>query len=440
MKTIIIAGTHSGTGKTTVSMGIMAALARRGLTVQPFKVGPDFIDPTHHTAITGRYSRNLDTYLMGADGVRTSFAKAARGADVAVIEGVMGLFDGLGVSEEGSTAHVAKILGAPVVLVIDARGMSRSAAAMVRGFSEFDPGVRLCGVIANLTGSERHVNNIRDNLRESSRVPLFGALPKAARFQIPGRHLGLHMAHEDNYDINGLSDMAEAGIDIDAMLESAADVDISIPQEDDAASSCAIGVALDSAFCFYYYDTFDAMRSLGARLLFFSPMHDRVPDVDGIYLGGGYPELHAGALEAGPARERIKKLSGNGMPVYGECGALLYLAGSLETDRAYDMCGALDASSRMTPALQALGYTEATAGNCVMAAGGARIRGHEFHYSLTECARDSRFAYVMHRGKGIENGKDGLTAHSTLASYMHTHPAAMSFERFVGACRAYRKK
>ncbi|HIH45442.1 MAG TPA: cobyrinate a,c-diamide synthase [Candidatus Methanoperedenaceae archaeon] len=440
MKTIIIAGTHSGTGKTTVSMGIMAALARRGLTVQPFKVGPDFIDPTHHTAITGRYSRNLDTYLMGADGVRASFSKAARGADVAVIEGVMGLFDGLGVGEEGSTAQVAKILGAPVVLVIDARGMSRSAGAVARGFREFDPGVKVCGVIANRTGSERHASNIRDNINDSQDIPFFGALPKATRFQIPGRHLGLHMAHEENYDISGLADMAEASINIDGTLESAADVDISNPQEDDAEPSCTVGVALDSAFCFYYYDTFDAMRSLGARLLFFSPMHDRVPDVDGIYMGGGYPELHAGALEAGPARERIKKLSGNSLPVYGECGALLYLAGSLETDREYKMCGALDSSSRMTPTLQALGYTEAAASNCIMAAGGTRIRGHEFHYSLTECASDSRFAYVMNRGKGIEDGKDGLTAHNTLASYMHTHPAAMSFDRFVAACRAYRKK
>ncbi|VVB92863.1 Cobyrinate a,c-diamide synthase [uncultured archaeon] len=439
-RALLIAGTGSGVGKTTVAMGLMAALSK-DQKVQPFKVGPDFIDPSHHTCICGRPCRNLDSFMMGEVGVLETFTRGSEGADFCIIEGVMGLYDGLDDTETASTAHVAKILNVPVILVINAHGASRSIAAIVKGFSEFDS-VNIAGIILNNAGSDRHVKLIRDSMQSSGiKIPVIGALPKNPELSIPSRHLGLHMAGENNLDIGALSDFIEKNIDMDSIRTIAndfiaSDIDINERRE---RFDVKIGIAYDSAFCFYYENSFDELEASGAELVFFSPMTDRLPKVDGLYLGGGYPELFAKELSASPTRDEIKKAAGDGMPVYGECGALLYLNESLRTDRTYKMAGILGASSRMTNKLQALGYIEAeTAIDSPIAKKGRIIRGHEFHYSVTECDRDATLVYKLRRGKGIVDGKDGLMEHNTMASYMHTHPASNSFDEFLHQCRKYR--
>ncbi len=441
-RAVLIAGTGSGVGKTTVALGVMAALSKK-YKIQPFKVGPDFIDPSHHTRICGRPSRNLDSFIMGERGVLETFARASKGADFCIIEGVMGLYDGMDDTEIASTAHVSKILNVPVILVINAHGASRSIAAIVKGFSEFDC-VNIAGIILNNAGSERHVKLIKDSLKSSGiKIPVIGALPKNPELSIPSRHLGLHMAGENNLNIEKLSDFIEKHIDMVAVKRIAngsvaPDVELDEPDEN---FNARIGIALDAAFCFYYQDSFDALKSLGAQLIFFSPMTDRLPEMDGIYLGGGYPELFAKELSTSPTRHGIKKAAEDGMPIYGECGALLYLNESLETDRTYKMAGVLGARSMMTDKLQALGYTEALAIlDSPVAKKGKVIRGHEFHYSVTDCDKDATLVYKLRRGKGIIDGKDGLMEYNTVASYMHTHPASNSFDVFLRSCSKYKSR
>ena len=418
----------------------MAALNKK-YKVQPFKVGPDFIDPTHHTRVCGRPSRNLDSYIMGEHGVLETFSHASADADFCVIEGVMGLFDGVDETEVASTAHVAKILNVPVILIVNAHGVSRSVAAMVKGFAEFDR-VNIRGIILNNVGSERHTKLIRDSLGNAGiKIPVIGALPRSRELSIPSRHLGLHMAGENELDVTLLSGFIEKNVDMDALKTIAGTFEMPNmkPDEPDKRFSVRIGIARDSAFCFYYQDSFDALRRLGAKLIFFSPMSDRLPEVDGIYLGGGYPELFVRELETSRTRDDIKKAANDGMPIYGECGALLYLNESLTTDKTYRMAGILGAISRMTDKLQALGYTEAQVIlDTPLAKKGRIIRGHEFHYSVTECDRDARLAYKLGRGKGISSGTDGLIEHNTLASYMHTHPASASFAEFLHQCSRYK--
>jgi cobyrinic acid a,c-diamide synthase len=428
-------------------MGLMAALGKH-YKIQPFKVGPDFIDPSHHTRICGRPSRNLDSFMMGERGVLETFTRGSEGADFCVIEGVMGLYDGLDDTEIASTAHIAKILNVPVILVINAHGVSRSIAAIVKGFSEFDR-VNIAGLILNNAGSERHVKLIKDSLHCAGiNIPVIGALPKNPGLSIPSRHLGLHMAGEMNtpYLNTGtgkLSGFIEKHIDMESVKRIASNFtapDVELNEQLDRYD-VKIGIAHDCAFCFYYEDSFDELKVSGAELVFFSPMTDRLPPVDGIYLGGGYPELFAKELSTSRTRDEIKKAAHDGMPIYGECGALLYLNESLKTDRTYKMAGILGASSIMTDKLQALGYTEAeTAIDSPIARKGRIIKGHEFHYSVTECDKDATLVYKLRRGKGIVDGRDGLMEHNTMASYMHTHPASNSFDEFLRQCRKYKMR
>ena len=436
---VLIAGTHSGVGKTTVTLGLMAAMRRRGLEVQPFKVGPDFIDPSHHTAICGRDSRNLDPFMMGLDGVRRSFCSASEGADVAVVEGVMGLYDGMDATEVGSTAQVAKALDIPVLLVLNVHGMSRSAAAMELGFSKFDPGVKIAGTILNRVGSERHLTMLKDSLQ----LPTFAALPRRKDVEIKSRHLGLEMGFEREHDLNSLASFVEDNADLDSILELNCQPCPS-PVEDEAAEekSVRIGIAWDDAFCFYYHENFRELERRGAELIFFSPLRDHLPEVDGLYIGGGYPELHVAALESAPARSQIRVASEDGMPIYGECGGLIYLCKEIVFDEAsYKMVGALPATTIMTKKLQALGYVEAeVAGPNPVVEMGATIRGHEFHYSRVRCDEDARFAYRLRRGKGIKDGQDGLVEHSTLGGYLHAHFYSYPVDRFIESCKTYRRR
>ncbi|NLA38258.1 MAG: cobyrinate a,c-diamide synthase, partial [Methanomicrobiales archaeon] len=327
---IVVAGTHSGCGKTTLASGLMAALTARGFAVQPFKVGPDFIDPTHHSAICGRISRNLDPFMMGEEGVRETFLSATTGADIAVVEGAMGLFDGLEGSDAASTAHVAKILDAPVLLVVDAGGASRSVHAIVQGYAGFDPAVRIAGVIFNRIGSPRH----RAMIEATESVPACGWVPRRGDLAVRSRHLGLEMAAEDGAmarfggvveetcDIPGIMGLARSAPPLPAPPEAPG-----LPE-----AQIRLGVANDAAFCFYYADNLDRLAQAGAELIFFSPVADRLPEMDALYMGGGYPELHAEALAASRCREDVRRVVDDGMPVFAECGGLIYLSERLTID------------------------------------------------------------------------------------------------------------
>ncbi len=452
-KAVMITGTHSGVGKTTVSLGLMAALTRRGMSVQPFKVGPDFIDPSHHTAISGNPSMNLDSYIMGTKGVCRTFAKY-QNSDISIIEGVMGLYDGIESTQIASSAHVAKTLGIPVLLVINVHGMSRSTAAVAKGYQMLDPDVNIAGLVLNQVGSPRHRKLVEDALRaEGIDIPVIGSLPSNRELSLPSRHLGLYMAHEQMQDYDKLADFIDANVDMNALLgiSSIPDIPINIKKinEDENKEidkekrfNVIIGVAMDGAFCFYYQEMLDELQRLGAKLVFFSPMSDDLPDIDGLILGGGYPELFPAELSSGSALTGIRKAAVDGMPIYAECGGLMYLGKSLEIEgHTYKMAGVLDTRSKMVGRFQALGYTEAeVVCDNPLSLKGQVIRGHEFHYSITECDRDARFAYSMNRGKGIEDAKDGLMVYNTLAGYMHTHPASASMERFVDMCRKYSRR
>jgi cobyrinic acid a,c-diamide synthase len=417
---IIIAGTHSGCGKTSIAGGIMQALTARGYCVQPFKVGPDFIDPSHHSAICSRPSRNLDPFMMGEEGVIRTFLRASRGADIAVIEGVMGMHDGLEGSELCSTAQVAKLLQAPLILVVDVGGMSRSVHALIRGYRDYDRQISFAGVIFNRVGSSRHRTMIEQGLETVA----LGWIPFRKTMEVQSRHLGLYMAHETQ-EIANFGYFIEEDCNIDLLLQCAADAPIlTPPQPVDVGreGSPRIGVAYDEAFCFYYQDNLDLMRAMGAHLDFFSPISDPLPDVDGVYLGGGYPELYAKQLASSRCREEIGRAIDSGLPVYAECGGLVYLTESISCGSDWRMVGALPAYAIQEDRFQALGYVDAVStGATEMMTAGTGMKGHEFHYSRVECAPDARFAFRLRRGKGIRNGNDGLFVHNTLAGYTHAY-------------------
>lgn len=417
---IVIGAATSGAGKTTITAGVMAALRARGLAVQPFKVGPDFIDPTHHTRCCGRVCRNLDPFMMGEDGVRETFGRACRGADIAVIEGVMGLHDGLDGTGFGSTAHVARLLEAPVLLAVDAKGASRTVHAIVRGIAGYDPEVRIGGVVFNRIGSPRH----RELIERGREFPVLGWVPRDEGLAIPSRHLGLALAHElEATDAFGA--IVGGHVDIDGVFDLACTAPTlpSVPSPSTDEGRATIGIARDPAFCFYYADNLDRLRARGARLVFFSPMVDPLPEVDALYLGGGYPELHAPALESAPARRAIARAADDGMPIWGECGGLVYLCRSLETDgQSFSMCGVLPADARMTGGIRGLGYVDGTCtGGPFSGVHGAGVLGHEFHYSACSADADARFAMRLSRGRGLGEGRDGLYEHAALAGYTHAY-------------------
>lgn len=418
---IIIAGTHSGCGKTTIASGIMAALTRRGLKVQPFKVGPDFIDPSHHTRICERISRNLDPFMMGEKGCIRTFIRATEGADIAVIEGVMGMFDGVDGTDISSTAHVARILKAPVVLVVDAKGMSRSVHALIDGYLRYDPTISFKGVILNRMGSIRH----RSMIEPSLNIPSFGFIPRRDDLAVESRHLGLRMAHE-SAGMGEFGKIIEETCNLDALLDAARLAPLlTVVTNSDGYKrqiKSKIGIAFDSAFCFYYQDNLDCLKRAGAELVFFSPIDGPLPDVDAVYLGGGYPELHLPALESSPCRQDLKNAADSGMPVYAECGGLMYITETIRSDTSYRMCGILPACSEMTPRIQALGYVKGEGtGVHAFIPSGQTVTGHEFHYSRVHPSYDARYAFRLLRGKGIDGGKDGLISQNVLGCYTHAY-------------------
>ncbi|QWV99800.1 cobyrinate a,c-diamide synthase [Geomonas nitrogeniifigens] len=459
MKRLVIAAPHSGSGKTTVTLGIMAALRRRGLKVAPFKVGPDFIDPGYHRLVSGVPSVNLDGWMCAPTFLRETFALHAASADVAVIEGVMGLFDGIdGVSDAGSTAQVAKELAAPVVLVVDAKSQARSAAAVVGGFAGFDPAVRVAAVIFNNVASANHERILREALgAHLPEVPVVGCLPRDGALAIPSRHLGLITAEDNPLSpefLDHLIEVIERHLDLELLLEMEQQELPALPQPlfaravaGDAPEPVRIAVASDAAFCFAYPDNLRLLQESGSEICPFSPLEDAgLPDgIGGIYLPGGYPELFKGKLAANePMKQAILKAVESGMPVYAECGGFIYLTQGVAGDEgATPFVGIFPVRTRMLPRRKALGYREVElVASGIIGGEGTVARGHEFHYSeMEEMPERFERLYRVSR-KGAYLGMEGYRYRNCLASYIHLHfGSSPGIARdFVGNCRAYRTR
>jgi cobyrinic acid a,c-diamide synthase len=468
----LIAAPQSGSGKTTVALAVMAALSRRGLTVVPFKCGPDFIDPGYHRLVTGRPSINLDGWMCPEEFVRETFQTSLTGQTIAVIEGAMGLFDGIGASSmEGSSAQVAAITGAPVVLVVNVRGMAASAAALVKGFAGYDPQVRLAGVIFNNVGSAAHAELLRQAMANSlPDVTLYGCIPRDDSLEIPSRHLGLvtaednplppeyrerlaHMA-ERHLDLDGLAKLqippsppfSKGGILLDACAGFSppfgkGDPCVG-PKGAGGISPVRIAVARDNAFCFVYEDNLRLLREAGAEIVPFSPLADGgLPQgIGGIYLPGGYPELYADRLGANaPMKAAIRAAVEDGMPVYAECGGLIYLTEGME-GVASDFVGVFPLRSRLLPRRKALGYRQVDLlADAIAGPAGITARGHEFHYSeIGEMPDSIARCYGVSR-KGEVLGLEGYGVRNCLASYIHLHFGSNPeiAPALVAACRSY---
>ncbi len=482
--TLVIAGTHSGSGKTSLTLALTRALTRRGLAVQTFKVGPDFLDPTYLALASGRPCYNLDGWMAGREPVCTLFERASADADCALVEGVMGLYDGADtVSDEGSTAEIARWLGAPVLLVVNVHGMGRSIAALVKGFVQFEEDLHFTGVVANHCGSERHAAWLADSIRAAGLPPLIGAIPRGAFPKLDSRHLGLVTADERRLPdavLDTLADSLERHISIEALFPdlptraitiplfsetggrqgAAVNVPVETPQEppqqgilflewaeEPSVASppsfavgreaeigtgrghMRIGVARDSAFHFYYEDLFEALAAAGCETVFFSPLADRrLPEgISGLYLGGGYPEAHAAALAAnGEMLAAIREYTAAGHPLYAECGGLMYLSQGLVTGDGHfhPFLGILPARTRMLAAKKTLGYVEVTlTADSLWGRSGDVFRGHEFHYSelIEDPAADPswRTVYALRRRRSETVEKEGFQKGSVLASYTH---------------------
>jgi len=442
---VMIAGVQSDSGKSTITMGILLALKDMGLNPQSFKAGPDFLDPMHHTMVLGRDCRNLDTWMF-SKGVKDAFARGAKDAGISVIEGVMGLYDGVdGINEEGSSAHLSKVLDVPVILVIDAGAMSRSAGAVAMGFREYDKEVNIAGVIFNKVGSKGHLEMLKGSLRG---IRCLGGITRDDCMKLESRHLGLVPAGE-TYDAGKyekISAHVRSCLDVDEIVRianSAGPMDIPIVKNERSKNRVRIGVARDVAFNFYYIHNIEDLMNAGAEIIPFSPMSDELPDVDGLYFGGGYPEIYASALEKNKAmRKAVKKASDDGMPIYAECGGLMYLCAETKDLKGnhYDMCGVFDAYTSMSNDRMTLGYVDTiSVKDTVICEKGWTTRGHEFHYSNIVPAGNEKYAFESLRGKGISDGKDGIVEGNTLAGYLHIHFASNPKIpiRFVESCLRY---
>lgn len=456
-KAMIIAGTHSGVGKTTVALGIMAALRRRGLAVQPFKVGPDFIDPGHHQAVCGLPSRNLDGWMLGRSYTVSSFLRHCRGKDAAVIEGAMGLFDGrLGSDDEGSTAQIARWLKSAVLLVVDARGMSGSVAAVISGFKRYQRGVAISGVVLNRVGSDDHFRRLKAIIKKRCGITVIGHLPAEASITIPERHLGLVTAKEfilKKGFIERLAVLFERCLDLDRLLKISSPVmqrHVRAENPDDAlrptGPGVRVGIARDRAFSFYYQDNLDLLRQMGASLVPFSPISDRAlpPHLDGIYIGGGYPELFAPELEGNVAmRRQLKRFADSGAPVYAECGGLMYLGRGIRTfaGRTHTMVGIFPYTTAMHTRLTHLGYHSVRAvRDTIIASRGECARGHQFRYSSLEGGSLSQGdAFSVRKGTDGRAVRDGFRYKNVLAQYVHLHFGSNPHfaQRFVESCRKH---
>lgn len=458
---LILAAPMSGSGKTTITTALIAALAARGLRVAPFKVGPDYIDPTYHALAAGRASRNLDPWMLPPESVRALFARGVADADLALVEGVMGLFDGLaGRDDTGSTAHVARILDAPVLLVLDASAMARSAAAIVQGMRDFDPRVRLVGVLLNRVGSEHHARMVKEAIESEVGVPVVGYLARDDALNLPERHLGLIPTLEPGRWrawLDAACAKIAATVNLDQVLELArAAPPLSAPDDDpfaafDVKTRAVIAVTRDAAFNFLYEDNLDLLRAAGAEIAFFSPLHDSAlpRGTQAIYLCGGFPEIYAAELAANAAiRDAMRAAARAGIPLYAECGGLMYLTEEIVDAHAervtHAMVGVLPGRSVMTGQLM-LGYrTARSARDSWLWRSGETIRGHEFHCSRWENRpADLAPAYELVPNEFQRDTRvDGAQIGNVFASYVHLHFLAQPqlAERLVSAASSVRKE
>ena len=470
---IIIAGTTSGVGKTSITLGILYILKNLGFKIQSFKIGPDFIDPSYHYFVTNSPSYNLDSWLMGKKGLINTFEKYTIGKDIAVIEGVMGLFDGAGGKNNfASTAQIAKILNSPIILVIDASKAARSIAAIAYGFMKFEKGLKIKGIILNKISSNRHFNFIKDAFENKIKIPIVGVIYRNQELIFSERHLGL-IPREELDDkrrkviINSAKVLSES-LDAEKIVglirplqnETVRKKKIDTGKEQNN-QSIKIAVALDESFNFYYQENLDTLQKKGAQLIFFSPLNDpRLPEeVDGIIIGGGFPEILARNLSRNQSMMRaIKKRAESQIPIYAECGGLMYLSKSIKEgpssykndkipeskgnfNKTYRMVGLIDAITNMTDQLT-LNYTQGKVINESLFGNIDRVRGHEFHFSVMEnISNDSKFSYYLNKGKGITNQKDGIVVYNTLASYTHLHFSNTKLpERFILNCKKISRK
>ncbi len=449
---ILIAGDRSSSGKTTIVAGLLSALRGRGLSVQPYKVAMDYIDPSYHTWITGRSCRNLDGYLMTPVAVQEIYAHAAQGADISVIEGVRGLYEGYD-GDLGSTAQIAKLLKTPVVFVVDARSITRSVAALVKGYMDYDPLVQIRGVILNKVGSERHAEKAVREVERYAGVEVVGVIARNEDMHLAMRHLGLvpvlegKTRHEGFQDrVDSIRMIVEEGLNLDRILEIARqaeplpEIEPDLYKESSSGKGIRIGVAQDEAFNFYYRDNLDMMTLSGAEVVPFSPVHDAsLPGVDGIYIGGGYPELYARELsENAGMRRALMEAHEKNVPIFAECGGLMYLAREIEWDgERQDMVGLVPGKARRG-SRRIVSYVHGRLDrNCAIGPKGVAIMGHEFHHSEMVMDENVTYAIKLERGTGIKEGWDGMCEGNLLASYTHIHSA--SFREFPGcfieACR-----
>lgn len=433
---VILSGTNSRVGKTTLTMGIALALKKRGLMVQPFKAGPDYIDPTYHTLVSKKICRNLDTWMFPENAVLELFQRQASAAGLSIIEGVMGLYDGLQNKEEGSTAHLAKILKSPVILAVDASSMSRSAGAVVLGYRKFDSDVDLSGVILNNIGSPSHYSSVKYSIEKNTGLPVLGFLPKDKSLTLPERHLGLIPTDEKallNTFAKKLLNLVEKNIDINKIIaisqraEPLPYFQKKVFSQAPSLDKVSIGVAKDSAFNFYYQDNLDILNHCGANIIEFSPLEDKVlPEgIDGLYIGGGFPELFAKGLSKNTKlRDNIYKQAESGLPIYAECGGLMYLVKNLVDfkKKNFPMVGIFDAEVKMGNRLAALGYVNIEVlKNNILSKRGDKLKAHVFHWShLNGPMKNNKLSYSVK--KNTENvALDGLTRWNVLASYCHLH-------------------
>ena len=455
---LIIAGTTSGVGKTTISLAIMHALKnKKGILVQPFKIGPDFIDPSYHKIITGKESRTLDAWFMGKDGIISTVEDATKNVDIGIVEGVMGLFDGMsGKNDFASTAHVAKILNAPIILVVDASKAARSIAAMIFGYLNFDKKLKIIGIILNNVSGPKHEKYLIEACRNSLNVPILGIVKRDKDLKMDERHLGLIPSDElepsKRNKIVRLANKVSEEIYYDKILSlinlRKSKLTKQISDKSKVPKLVKIAVALDNSFNFYYNENLKILRNLGAEITYFSPIRDNcIPDgISGIVLGGGFPEVMADKLNSNQSMlKSIKKAGEQGIPIYGECGGLMYLTKSItgykDSKKVFRMVGIVDARTKMTGKLT-LNYTNADM-NSTIFGNIKNIRGHEFHYSkIEDLPSDSKFIYSMKRGIGVDGGKhDGILTHNSIASYMHLHFYDNRFPKmWIKKCIEFQRK
>lgn len=441
MKKILIAGSYSGVGKTTISLGLMKALSKRGKKVQPFKVGPDYIDPMYHRFVTGEWSRNLDSYMLDDEQIKFVFKNSSEGKDISIIEGVMGLYDGIGTEiNKHSTSQMSKILKSPVILVIDGKGMGASAGAMVLGYKQLDKDVEIVGVIANNVRTQRHYNIIKESIERFCGIEVLGYLPPDENVSVESRNLGLFPSNEIEdleRKVNTIADEMEKHIDIDRIIELSesenvtSSFELNMFSEDPEVRALAEGktvaVAYDKAFNFYYPDNIDLFKEIGANIITFSPINDEeIPEADLLYMGGGFPEVFAEELEKNVSmRKSIKKAHDEGLAIYAECGGLMYLGDSLvDMDgKKHEMVGAISGYSEIKKGLRRFGYCIATAKeDNLISYKGQEMSGHEFHSS--EFYSDLDTAFTMKKvveDEVVDEWEGGYYVNNTLASYLHIH-------------------